>query len=154
LNEYTAQQVTVGLTFADELLTALTTRPAAAIIAAGKIRLSQDPAFNPTPQSTVAALAANEATYSGYAAGGIALVLTVGLNLSPSIVGAVASALFVASGGGPFVSNNVYGYWVDDGTNLVVGEKFAGGGIASFGAPGDFLDLNVAVPLALGQKTS
>lgn len=154
MNIYTSRAVVLGRTFAGALLGAIATRPAAALIAAGKIRLSKDPAFNPTPDTTLASLTGAEANYSGYAAGGIAAVFSVVLGVTPIIAGVLANALFYATTASPFVSNNVYGYWVDDGTNICIAEKFAGGGIASFGAAGDFLDLTTIIPADLQQLTS
>jgi hypothetical protein len=151
---YNSQQVGFSQFFANELLTAITTRPAAALVAAGKVRLSQDPAFNPTPQSTMAALATNEANFSGYTAGGDAATIGTPVNLSPNCQGVLATAMFVAAPAGPFVPNTVYGYWVDDGTNVVAYERFANGASFSFASPGDFLDLTVLLPVQLTQATA
>lgn len=149
MNAYTSQAVVLSQVFANELLLAISTRPGAALVAAGKIRLSIDPAFNPTPQTTLASLAANEANFSGYPAGGVAAVFSAGLNVSPSIQGSQALATFIATVAGPFVPNVVTGYWIDDGTNPVIMEKFANGATASFANPGDFLDLNTITPVPM-----
>jgi hypothetical protein len=151
MNNYQSKSVVWGRTFMNEFLAAIATRPAAALIAAGKIRLTVDPTFAPTPDMTLASAVSNEANYSGYAAGGIAAVFTVALNISPSIQGAIASALFEATPAGPFVSAVVTGYWLDDGTNIVIAERFAQGATAAFSAAGDFLDLTTVLPLGLAQ---
>jgi hypothetical protein len=135
----------------DTVLLALKTVPGGALIVSGKARLSKDPSFAPTPDSTIASLAALEADYTGYAAGGIAVVLTTSLNLSPGCLGDLATALFEATGSA--VTNTVYGYWVDDGTSVVCGERFAGGGVVAFQVAGDFLDLTVLLPMQLIQAT-
>jgi hypothetical protein len=149
MNSYISQNVVIGQEFMNSLLACISTRPAAALVAAGKIRLSLDPSFNPTPQSTAATLSPNEATFTGYAAGGIAMVLSGAVNVSPVIQGVLANALFTATGSA--ISNNVYGYWIDDGTNLVIGERFSAAQIASFATAGDFLDLTCIIPGALQQ---
>lgn len=154
MNFWVAQNVVYGRTFSDTILAALSARPAAALIAAGKLRLSKDPAFAPNPASTVAALAANEADFSGYVAGGSALALSAAVNLSPSIQGVTDVALFTAAVAVPFVSNAVTGWWVDDGANFVAGEAFPNGQTANFATPGDFLQLVAELPVNLLQATA
>jgi hypothetical protein len=136
------------------VIAAFKTVPGAALIVAGKVRLSQDPSFAPTPDSTIAGLAANEADYSGYAAGGIAAVLSAPVNLSNNAQGTIISATFTAVSATPFVPNQVYGWWLDDGTNFIAGERFVNNGQAPFGAVGDFLALIVLLPGQLLQPTS
>jgi hypothetical protein len=146
VNNYTSQDVTYGTVFAQSVLAAFSTAPANPLIHTGKLRLSQDPAFNPQPNSTVAGLAANEATYTGYTAGGVAVALSGGLLPSPNLAGALQTELFTAAGGGTFVPNNVTGWWIDDGTNVIAGERFAGGAVCNFAEVGDYLVLTVILP--------
>lgn len=150
---WTAQNVVYGRTFANAVMAALLAAPVDPLIDTGKIRLSQDPAYNPTPDSTVAGLEAYEADYSGYAAGGIAMVVSAPINASQNVQGTMSSVLFKATTATPFVQNSVYGWWVDDGTNVILAEAFPGGTIALFGAINDFLQLDVVTPFGLLQAT-
>lgn len=123
------------------------------MIATAKVRLSTNPSFVPNSLATIAELAANEANYSGYTAGGVALVVGSPVNLSPTCQGAVTAVSFVATAASPYVPSNVYGYWVDDGTNVIAQEAFAGGASVGFGAPGDFLELVLELPQQGPQLT-
>jgi hypothetical protein len=151
---YTAQNVTMGQAFMNTIIAALKTVASAALIASAKVRLSNSPSFNPIPGSTIAQLAANECAYSGYAAGGIAAVLSAPVNLSAGAQGTLISALFEATTATPFVPDTAYGWWIDDGTNFIAGEKFANNANAPFAAPGSFLSLTAIVPGQLTQATS
>lgn len=153
MRSYQSQNVVVGRNFAATILAALGTRPAAALLATPKVRLSMDPSFNPTPDSTVAGLAANEANFSGYTAGGYAPTMSGPVNLAGDISGVTANVLPIATTATPFVSATCYGYWIDDGVNVIVAEKFAGGVTANFGSVGDYLDLQVSIPVELAQST-
>lgn len=151
---YQAKSVTFGRTFINTVLAALKTVPGAALLVAGKLRLSQDPSFNPQPSSLIADLTPAEADYSGYVAGGVAVVLTAPVNLSTVADGVLFTALYLAAAATPFVANNVTGWWIDDGTNYVAGERFQNNGVASFSAPGAFLNLTAVLPQQLIQGTS
>lgn len=150
---YAAQRVVIGQGAANALLACLSVRPAAQLLATGKVRLSKDPLYNPQPGTLLAALTAQEANYSGYTAGGIAVALNGPINLSGNAQGYVQSVLFSAAVGAPFVPNNVTGWWIDDGTLLWYGERFANNLVASFATPGDYLELVVITPEQLFQAT-
>ncbi len=147
MTDYVAQAVVYGRTFLNTLLAALLTRPAAALVVGAKLRLSKNPVFNPLPASVITDFTGLEADYTGYAAGGIALTIGAPLNLSGVIQGTEETTLFAATGSA--ITNSVYGYWVDDGTNVLFAEKFASGGIATFAIAGDFLNLSTRTPLGL-----
>jgi hypothetical protein len=147
--ERTSNVVTFGKDFAKTIVTAWKTNPAAALIVGAKIRLSQDPAFAPTPLSDPADLETQECDFSGYTAGGYTPVLSAPLNLSTTQVGLDTEALAVAAAATPFVDNQCYGWWIDDGTNLIAGEAFGDAGPVAFASPGDFLALTIFLPLAL-----
>lgn len=151
VTSYQSRNVVLGRAFAATILDALAAAPLAELIDTGKIRLSKDSSFNPTPDSTRAALATNEADFSGYTAGGYACVLSANVRLGVNIVGKTAPALPICATATPLVVCNVYGYWVDDGTNVIVAEKFPEGMVAGFNAVGDYLDLLVAFPVMLLQ---
>lgn len=150
---WTAQNVVYGRTFVNTILAAFAAAPLAELIDTAKIRLSQNPAFAPDPDSAIADLTPTEADYSGYTAGGIAMVVSAPLNLGTDVQGTMSSVLFKATTATPFVSNTVYGWWIDDGTNLICGEAFPGGVNALFGSINDFLQLDVVTPLPLYQTT-
>jgi hypothetical protein len=147
LNTWQSQQPTWGSAFLDTFLAALSTRPAAALLVAPKLRLSVDPAFAPSPGMTIAALAAHETDFSGYTAGGYALTLAGPVTLTTNAVGEVASAVAVAAAAAPFIGGQITGYWVDDGTNVVLAEAFGPAGPVPIAAPGDFCQVDVRFPL-------
>lgn len=154
MTNYTAQNVTFGQAFMNTIMAALKTVPSGALIATAKLRLSNSPSFAPTPASTIASLDATECAYSGYTAGGIAVSLSAPLNLSTVCQGVLTNGLFLATTASPFVPDVAYGWWIDDGTNFIAGERFSGNQSASFASPGAFLDLNALVPGQLAQATS
>lgn len=154
MNNYQGQKVVFGQSFADTVAKVFGSSSSVPLVASPKVRLSHDPAFNPTPQSTIASLAANECTFSGYPTGGDTATVSGALNLSTACVGAQLSVLFTGSSTTTFNPDTCYGYWVDDGTNLIVGEKFAGGASQGFAQNGDFLDLLVFLPIQLNQATT
>ncbi len=137
----------------DTVLAAFKTTASAALIASAKVRLSNNPSFRPTPTDTIAGNAATECDYSGYAAGGVALVVGAPANLSPTCQGAVTGVQFLATTATPFVASSAYGYWVDDGTNVILAEAFSAGFIATFAAAGDFLELVLEIPQQSPQAT-
>jgi len=139
--------------FAVKMLGRIATGNAAAIVVSGKIRLSKDPAFAPAQGQTRAGLAAMEADYTGYAAGGIAAVFSATLNQRLGVVAVVAPALFLATAADPQVAATVTGWWIDDGTDLVCAERFAAGVTRPFVVPGDYLALDCPIPLMLAVAT-
>jgi hypothetical protein len=144
---YNSQNIVLGKGLVDALLSCLATRPMLALIVAGKIRLSSDPAFAPSPNSAISDFTAGEATFSGYPAGGIAAVLSGVVNQSPNLQSVTAPALFIESSPAT-ITNQIYGYWMDDGTLVDVAEVFVGGPFP-FSKPGDFLDLVVSISAAM-----
>lgn len=149
----TTKAVVFGRVFANALLTGLTTLAGAALLATGKLRLSNDPAFNPTPSTLLAALTAAECAYSGYTAGGIAVVMTGPLNVTVDIQGVSQSHLFEAVTASPFITDTAYGWWIDDGTDMLLAGAFADDGPVAFQAPNDFLQLLAILPVSLLQPT-
>ena len=150
---YTSQNVVYGTAFLNTVIAALKTTAAGPLVATAKVRLSKDPSFRPTPANTIAELAANETDYSGYTAGGVALVVGNPVNLSPTCQGAVTGLQFLSTTATPYVSDQAYGYWVDDGTNVILAEAFPAGTIANFASPGAFLELVLQLPMQAPQAT-
>jgi len=111
----------------------------------GLVKLFTGP-LTPTPATTLADLEAVEADYTGY---GAATITTMG-TVKPSALqwALFKSVYFAISGSGPYTGNEITGYWVEtDEPNLVLAERFAAP--VTLEALGDFLDLNVMVPLNL-----
>jgi hypothetical protein len=152
--QHTVLNVVYGRAFANRWLLALTTRPAAALLATGKLRLSQDPAFAPTADSTVAALAANEADFTGYTSGGVTYATSGQLNVNPLIQGDVMDEVFVSVAGSPFVPNQLYGWWIDDGTDVVAAGTFGESAPIPISVPGDYLALQSILPVNLLQPSA
>jgi hypothetical protein len=86
-------------------------------MAMAKLRLFVS-GYVPIPQETLADLVANEATFSGYSAGGSSLPSWSGPNYSPiggsQINAAQIQVDFTAPGSGVPVTNNVAGWFVVD----------------------------------------
>ena len=152
--QFLTKSVVFGQVFANQVLAGMAVLPSTALLATSKLRLSNDPNFNPTPLSTVASLAANEAVFTGYTAGGVAVALVQALNLSTQIQGAGQVKVFVAVAGTPFVPDTLTGWWIDDGTVLQVASAFGASGPYAIGSPGDFLELLALLPVNLLQLAS
>lgn len=146
---WTSVLITFARTFLNAILAAFTARPAGPLGAAFNVHLLTGTPFALSPDTTLATLQANEATYSGYALLPITSWTLVRNGYSQGIIG---TALFVATAATPFVPGTVTGYWIDDGTNWLVAEFFASGVVGSFAAPGDYLALDAVLPLQ-GQQT-
>lgn len=152
MSVYTTVGVVYGRTFMNTVLSVFKTASVPALIVAGKVRLSKDPAFSPTPDSTIASFTGQEATFTGYPAGGIAVSLTTNLFLTAGALGDLTTALYVDTG--PAIGNTIWGYWIDDGVNVIAAERFAGGFSVPMSLAGDFLDLTVILPMQLTQQAS
>lgn len=142
-----------GSAFLASIIGAYKTAPMNPLIDTAKVRLSNNPAFVASPGSTVAELDATECAYSGYAAGGIALVVGAPVILSATCEGAVTALQFLATSATPFVSDTAYGYWIDDGVNVILSEPFSVPGGIPFAAAGNFLELIVQLPQQAPQAT-
>lgn len=127
------------------MLAALAARPAAALWPNPKVALSQDPAFNPTATSDLATLLTNEATFSGYAAATPTLVGPV--NASVNVQGELSTVVFEATVASPQVANSIYGYFIHDGINYLGGENFGSAGPILVQVPGDYIQIDLIVPL-------
>lgn len=125
------------------LLGALSTVPVAALLATPKIILFTDgpsitPDFDPAGYT--------QPTFHGYTAE--AVTLSPPVNLGGTDLGCVATVNFVATSGGT-VNDTCNGYILVD-TTMAIGyliERFANP--ISFGAVGDFLQLDLIVPLPM-----
>jgi hypothetical protein len=148
---YQAQLVTFGRAFMNTVMAALKTVPAGPLVTTAKLRLFNGPSFTPTPGMEIADLVAIECAYSGYVAGGVAVVLTAPVNLTATAQGVLFTTLFEATAATPFVPDVAWGWWIDDGTNVVAAEKFGNGFSAGFAAPGSFLNLTAVLPGQLNQ---
>ncbi len=113
----------IGYFIQAALLSALGTRPAAALIAAWKVHLYTAGPSPITPRTAISAF--TEAAFTGYPAGGIAVTFAVGpVNLPSTLgIGLLQNAVFTCSAGG--TPETILGYWIDDGTNLILAEAFA-----------------------------
>lgn len=150
---YRTAAVVWSKAFVDKVLSAIKTNPAAALVVAGKVRLSKDPAYNPAPGDAIADLTPQEADFTGYPAGGVALALSGPVNLGGAGDAMIADALF--TGGGPFlVDNGIRGYWIDDGAIVVCGERFADGLVIGIAAAGDFIELDLRLPLGFFESAA
>jgi hypothetical protein len=133
------------------MLAALAARPAAALWATPTVHLSQDPAFNPTQDSVLATLAANEATFTGYAAA--TPVLAGPYNSTVNTQVEISTVVFAATPSGSFIPNQIYGYWLSDGTNYIAGEAFGSAGPVAIQAAGDYVEIDLLVPLFYRQTS-
>lgn len=97
---------------ADELLGALSARPAAALLITPTVHLRTDSVI-PTPFG--AASNYTEATFAGYGAATVSFSAAVPVNLLDGVRGLETDATFVA--GAVTASQTVTGYWVDNGAS-------------------------------------
>jgi len=153
VSSYRSVTVVIGNPIAGAILGALSTRPAGALWATPKVRLFNSPGVNPTPTTALSVYTAAETGFSGYTAGGEVPTFSGVVNLTPTSQGIVANCTYVATTATPFVPDNLYGWWADDGTNPVLAEKFNGGAVIAIGNPGDWLDLQIAFPVNTNQAT-
>jgi len=130
----------------DELLNALFTVPAAAIFVTPKIHLFTG-SLIVSSATTQAELVAAEATFSGYLSEALG-TMDGPLTLLEDIRGFLKSYSFI-EGDPATITENITGYWVDEGAvaNWVVGENFPEP--LAMAAPGDFISLDLLLPLAL-----
>jgi hypothetical protein len=142
---WAAKNVVLSERIVSLMLGTLGARPAGALLTTPKLHLSMDPAFAITPDTLPAALTAGEATFSGYAAGGVAWVGTGPVNLGDGAVGLIMDQVFLRTLGTPDVGNTIFGWWLDDAAGFVAGEQFGSG--LPLGDPEDFLDLLAVVPM-------
>lgn len=137
------QQATYSRALTRAFLAALTTIPGAALLATAKIMLWTDgptigPDFDPADYT--------EPTFNGYAAAAVTLAAPV--NIGGTDLARIGSVDFVATSGGP-IDDTCNGYALVD-TTLAIGyliERFPNP--ISFGAIGDFLQIDLIVPLPM-----
>lgn len=138
-------RTTVTFTWArplvNEMLGALTTVPGAALLTTPKVILLKTGPI-PTPDSGIADYVV--ADFSGYAAA--TATFSTAVNMERDIQGKLATVTFVATVVDPFVECNVIGYALTDGSGeWYGGELFAE--VVPFAVPGDFLQLDVVLPV-------
>lgn len=144
--DYQCKSVVYGADWLATQIAAVPARAAAALVVAGKLRLSTDPNFTALPGTTIADLAAFEGAYSGYTPGGYAVTFTAQINITAQITGLGVRQLFLATAATPFVGETITAWWFDDGTNVVVQEKLLLPGPWAISGPGDFLQLLAYLP--------
>jgi hypothetical protein len=149
--QYTSQHVVLGSSFSTVIVNSFTTVQTAAPLTSGKVRLTTDPSFNPTPGNVIADFTPHEAAFPGYPTGGIATTAGSAVNLSPTCKGYICPVTFTLSGspGGPAIT----GYWIDNGLWVVTAERFAAGLVVPLANGGDFLELLIEIPLQEYQDT-
>jgi hypothetical protein len=128
-------------------LTALKTAPGAALWPTPKIHLSQDPAYSPGPTDTNATLAVHECTFTGYVAQVPTFVVPV--NVGATTEALISTVVFQSTGSA--ITNQVYGYWGDDGTNLFLAEAFGAVGPFQVAISGDYVQIDVILPINVVQ---
>ena len=137
------QKATYSRALVADLLAALTAAPADPLLATPKIKLFTDgpsisPDFDPADYTAP--------TFHGYAAAAVTLGGVV--NLGGTDLGVTASVLFIATTGGA-IDDSCSGYCLVDTTQAIgyMIERFAAP--ISFGAVGDFLQLDLILPLPM-----
>jgi hypothetical protein len=123
----------------------MATRPAGALGATGKLRLSKDAGIAVGSNHTVAGLATNELDVSGYTPGGYDVVWTGLVNAAADKRAIRFDQLIVATDPDPdpFVGGRAYAWWIDNSVDVLCMEVFPADTILSWGIPGDYLDLGV-----------
>jgi hypothetical protein len=126
--------------FLQAVITAFTTRPAAALLATPTVHLYNN-LYAPVPGSVVGSF--TETAFSGYAAA--TPTISAPVNTSPNCLAAVAPCTFIAVTASPFVPDTIYGYYIESAGVLVAAESFSSP--VPITAPGDFIDLQVVLPM-------
>lgn len=150
---WTAKNIVYGRAFLNTLLAALGAAPEDPLIDTAKVRLSGNPDFAPTPDSVPGDFTDDELDYTGYAAGGIAFTVGAPIVLGSTAVGIQTPVTFRATSADPFVPGTACGWWMDDGTNVLAAEVFPLANRLTFGQTGDYLQLDVVLPLTLALVT-
>lgn len=130
------------------LLAALTTRPAAALLATPTIELYSSRILAPNAQMDYANF--TKCVFSGYA--GDSVTLSGPVQLATNFLGMLADAVFIATSASPFVPDTAVGYMLTDGAATVyLAEDFATP--VGFAAPGAFLNLDFVAPVGLANSS-
>ena len=130
---------------ANAILSAFTVQAPAALIPAPTVGLWKDQNFNPSIDTEIAAFAAVECDFSGYARQ--ALTLAGPYALQSDLPGLIGDVTFTTTDVDPFVANTVYGYFIVSGGQVIAFEKFALLNIAQIGEYGAFLGLDLNLPM-------
>jgi hypothetical protein len=137
----TAVVFTYAKSLLDALLGCFSARPAAALLVTPKVELFSGSTV-PGPNSAYGDF--TRALFTGYAP--VALTLSAPINPSVNTQAVIGNALFSIPGPGPITPDTATGYIITDGVSIYYGgERFAAP--VNFTNIGDFLDLNVALPL-------
>ena len=130
-------------------LTALSTRPAAALIPTPTLELYSAHTNAPSPSMIYTDF--TPCVFSGYAPD--VVTLSGAVNLGPQTLGALANGNFIATAASPFIPDTAIGYMLSDGaTTVYLAEDFASP--VPFAAPGDFLDFAFASALGMLNATA
>lgn len=146
MSYWKTQRATYSRALVRALLAALSVAPDDPLFATPKIALWVDgpaigPDFDPADYTPP--------TFNGYAAA--AITLSAPVNIGGTDLARIGSVNFVATSGGP-IDDSCNGYMVVD-TTLAVGymiERFASP--INFGAIGDFLDMDLILPLPMAYS--
>lgn len=136
--------------FMDAILKTFTTIPAQKLITTPTVHLLMGALPQMSPDVTLAALAALEANFTGYAAATGALIDPVRMSINGDA--ALLNVEFQQTG--PAQGATVTGYYVTDGTVLVGWEAFPANGAVPFAYTNDYLALNVILPGQCFQASS
>lgn len=147
-----SRRVVIGAAWAALNVAAWATRAAAALVVTPKVRLNTSPAYNPQPGDALSVYTANEGNFTGYTAGGYTWTPSGQVNLGTGIIGVTGNVIPTCSGSASPSPNTIYGWWMDDGSNVIVAEQFGTGIFFTFANPGDYLDLQVSIPATLFQN--
>lgn len=137
----------LGRTFVNKVLNHLTGSDTTSMTLTPTLHLIGATGLSVNEDTTLAALAAVEATFSGY--GAATPTLSGPVNPGPHTQGLIADALFVGNSTTTFTPDTITGYWVQSGTMLIEAESFPSGQGVPIGQNGDFLSLEVILPVHL-----
>jgi hypothetical protein len=149
---YSSQTVVLNNVLTDKLLACLTGTLTAGVCATATVGLFNSSGIAPMPSDALAVYTAATPTFSGYATK--TFVPSGAVNLSNSCQGVIGNVTFTQATSTAPLGDTVYGYFVQSGANLLWAERFASGAALPLVNAGDFVELNVALPLQSVQKTS
>jgi len=131
--------------FMRKVVAAFKTDPAAALAPNLMCRLIKQLAFNPTPASVEADFVAVEADFTDYVEKAVTLIEPA--NVGADVEGAIATVNYNMVTDPVVVENTVYGYFLESDGVIVCSEMFAEGQSVNMANVGDYLTMNLILPI-------
>jgi hypothetical protein len=150
--DYTSTNLVYNDNLANAMVNAFGTRPGAALLASPTVMLYNLPGYNPTPGDSLSTLTAVECDFAGYSRQ--SLTLTSPVNLGAYVKGAIGTVTFQCTATSGGVNSTATGYALISAGLLQAVEQFSSVDNVPFAQSGDFLVLNMELPMQEYQSAS